>query len=152
MNPCVSPPVFCTSCELLVVVSPGPLSHTSLSSEPPCLERGNTQFALILSARQCMQVFHCPFMHVPLPSYKAEEHSRSAELRLQMGLEVSLWLLSPRMLNNSLSHIFPYFFSQTYIYFSGLPVPFKSPGIICINRICLSLWNGHLCGCLPCLL
>lgn len=111
MNPCASPPVLCTSCELLVVVSPGPLSHTSLSSEPPCLERGNTQFALILSAGLCMEVFlqPLPFLHFPLPPHKAEEHSRSAELRLQVGLEVSLWLLSPRMLNKSPSYIFPYF-------------------------------------------
>lgn len=98
MNPSVIfAPVLCTSGGLLVVVSPRPLSHAALSSEPPCLERGNTRSALILSARLCIEVFlqPLPFSRFPLPSHEAVEHSRSAELRLRVGLEVNRVVTEP---------------------------------------------------------
>lgn len=131
-------PILCTSGGLPAVVSIGRLSHTSLSSEPPRLERGNTGFALLLSSGQPMEVFlqPLPFSRFPLLPCEAVEHSRSAELRLQVGVEVSC------AISAAVEQVpfvnFPLFSRQCYIYLSSLPVPSNSPSVTGVNRICLS--------------
>lgn len=95
-------------------------------------------------------------MHFPLPPHKAEEHSRSSELWLQVGLEVSLWLLSPRMLNNSTSYIFPYFLvgpiftSQVSLCPLNLPASFMWVGFAFVKWT--SLWLLALPSLAPCVI